>query len=154
MTVGFQLADFTHRQTIAQLCLPFREFDFFFLAVKELDFGGFELLAGPIRSGMFVIGQRANAPVLELLEGVWTVAFTVKHHDEFVQSGVRGQLFGRRLVGHFLFQPGNNFLLEHLDQSRIHRLMNYEKGLSIHRIDPVVHCRSLIQFLPRHVVTR
>ena len=84
-----------------------------------------------------------------------TVAFPIEYQCEPVGAGIFGQpLF---LLGRFccqLLEPGNDVVLDGGDQSRIDLLVDVEKRLTIHGIDPVVHRRSQTQPFPRHVMTR
>ncbi len=52
------------------------------------------------------------------------------------------------------FQPRRQIVLQRLHQSVIDLLVDVKERFPVHRIDPVVHCRSQIQLLPRHVMTR
>src|SRR5207247_3482483 len=53
-----------------------------------------------------------------------------------------------------LLEPGNDVVLDRGDQSRVDLLVDVEKRLTIHGIDPVVYRRAQTQTFPCHVMTR
>ncbi len=56
------------------------------------------------------------------------------------------------LIGHVLFQLGNNVLLDDFNQTRIDGLVYQEERLTVHRIDPIVGRRAQTELLSRHIV--
>src|SRR5204863_9668473 len=114
-----------------------------------------ELFGRPILFGKLVIGQDRNSLFEQFSEQFWTVAFPIKHQCEPMGARIFGQpLF---LLGRFwrqLLEPGNNVVLDRGDQSWIDLLVDVQKRLAIHGIDPVIHRRSQTQPFPRHVMTR
>jgi hypothetical protein len=104
------------------------------------------------RRGIWV-GQTGDPQLSQSEHKGRTIAFPVEYHRKPMQKPIRFQVRRARLERDIPLQDGNDFLLDYLHKSRIYVLMNHEKGLTIHGIDPIVRRGPQAQALPRNKMT-
>ena len=111
-----------------------------------------ELLFGPLPGGVFVIGDAGDAVIVpHLFEKAGAVAFAVEDQYETTKTGIGLKFFVAGLGWHFLEQTRNDIFFQSLDQSRINRFIDEEKGLAGAVVDPVVGAPAQAQPLPGNV---
>ena len=108
MTALRELAELPHPQLIAEQDRLLDKAYRGFLSRCKTHLCRKELVFRPIVTGVLVIGEAGNAPLLHLEEEVRAVTFPIKHHGKPMQERVCLELIGSWLVRHILFKARND----------------------------------------------